>query len=391
MKYNDKPLISVIIPIYNVENYLRECLDSVINQTYHNLEIILVDDGSTDSSPLICEEYASIDHRVKIVSQKNKGLVGARKSGISIATGEIATFVDSDDWIDLNMYEVMVRAMVETEADIVTSGLIREYESYSIKDTETIRPGTYTGVELDKIIKKNLIDLDNFFRSNISIHIYNKLYERKLLLKNELMIPEDISVGEDAACVYPCVLEAYKITVINECFYHYRIRDNSIMGKSNAADVVGIKKLYHYLNIRFNEYSYIPSLKNQLNLLLIYLFLLSSPSELINSDKDSLCYYPQVKKGMRIIIYGNGRAAKALMKLIKDDNSYIIVDWLDKNSLDCDINKYKYDYIVIAVYLYSAFQDIYENLITKGVPKNKIANLDLSTVLNVNVDCKEIE
>lgn len=384
MRYKENPLISVIIPIYNVERYLNECLNTVVNQTYSNLEIILVDDGSTDNSPLICDEYASMDNRIKVIHQKNMGLVRARKSGISVATGDIATYVDSDDWIDLNMYEVMVGEMVKSEADIVTSGLMREYGKHFISDKEVIKPGVYSGDKLEKVIKSNLIDEEKFFRSNVSIHIYNKLFERELLLKNELLITDDISVGEDAACVYPCILDANKITVIDQCFYHYRIRNNSIMGQSNAADLMGIKKLYQYLYQRFDNYPIRCSLEKQLRFLVIYLILLSSPISLMSSEKDYLYYYPQVKKGMRIIVYGAGRAGKALMQVLKDNKDYKIVDWLDKNNSKYDFSQLEYDYIIIAVYLYSAFEDIYKNLINKCVPQNKIADLDLSLISDIN-------
>lgn len=384
MRYKENSLISVVVPVYNVEKYLRECLNSVINQTYRNLEIILVDDGSTDNSSFICDEYASMDNRIRVIHQKNKGLVGARKSGISAAKGDIVTFVDSDDWLDLDMYEVMKKKMIETEADIVTSGLIREYGRHFISEMEGIEPGVYYGDELEENIKNNLIDIEKFFKSNISMHIYNKLFERRLLLKNELLIPEDISVGEDAACVYPCILDATKIAIIDQCFYHYRIRNNSIMGQSNAVDLIRIKKLHQYLYQRFDNYPNRFKLKNQLRLLIIYTILLVFPRQLMNNEKDYLYYYPQVKKGTRIIVYGAGRAGKALMEILKDNKDYKIVDWIDKNRLECDFNQLEYDYIIIAVYLYSAYEEIYKNLISKGVPKGKIADLDLSETLDIN-------
>lgn len=384
MRYKENPLISVVIPIYNVEVYLVKCLDSVINQTYGNLEIILVNDGSTDNSPLICDKYANRDSRVKVIHQNNKGLVGARKSGISIATGDIATFVDSDDWIDLDMYEVMVRKMIESEADIVTSGLIRDYGEYIIRAFDAIKPGVYLGNELEMKIKNNLIDEKDFFRSNISQHVYNKLFERKLLLKNELLIPEDINVGEDAACTYPCILEANKIVVIDQCFYHYRIRNNSIMGQSNLSDIVKIKVLYEYLYQIFDGYSNRIILQEQLRLLIIFFVLLAYPQQLIKSKNNCLFYYPQIKKGAKIIVYGAGRAGKALIRALKDNNDYKVVLWVDKNSLNDGFGELEYDYIIIAAYTYSAYKDIYINLMNKRIAKEKIADLDLTKVLHID-------
>lgn len=380
MRYKERPLVSIIIPVYNVERYLRECLDSVIHQTYGNLEVILVDDGSTDTSSFICDEYAALDSRIKVIHQKNKGLVGARKTGISAATGDIAAFVDSDDWLDLDMYERMVKEMIESEADIVTSGLIREYEKHFINDEEAVKPGVYSGDELEKTIKSNMIDEKDFFRSNISMHIYNKLFERKLLLKNELLLPEDISVGDDGACVYPCILDAKKVAVISKCFYHYRIRNNSTMGQINVEDIIRIKRLYEYLYQRFNDYPDRFGLKNQLRLLIIYCILLVSPRHLMDGEKDYLDYYPQVKKGSRIIVYGCGRAGKALMQALKECRDYKIAAWLDKNTSEWGFHQLEYDYIIIAVYLHSAYEEIYKYLIKKGVPADRIAALDLSEI-----------
>ena len=110
---NNQPLLSVIIPVYKVEKYLRRCLDSIVNQTYKNLEIILVDDGSPDNSGKICDEYAQNDKRIKVIHQKNKGQGAARNTGIIAANGELITFVDSDDWIENNTYEIMVSELLQ--------------------------------------------------------------------------------------------------------------------------------------------------------------------------------------------------------------------------------------------------------------------------------------
>lgn len=381
MKYIENPLLSVVIPVYNVEEYLRECLNSVINQTYRNLEIILINDGSTDNSSLICDEFVRMDNRVRVIHQENMGLVAARKIGISSATGDIATFVDSDDWLDLNMYKIMVREMIDSGADIVSSGLIREYGKHSIHDVEGIQPGTYSGKELDDIVKNNLVDESRFFKSNVSMHIYNKLYNKELLMKNELLVPNNINVGEDAACVYPCILDANTIVFVDQCFYHYRIRNNSIMGQSNIAEVIRLKELYQYLYQRFNNYPNSFILITQLRQIMIYSILLVSPQQLIDEKRSYLSYYPQVKKGTRIIVYGAGRAGKALVRALKDREDYKIVGWIDKNDSKIDFIQIEYDFIIIAVYLYSAYEEIYNNLINMGISKDKIVSLELREII----------
>lgn len=125
---NDIITISIIVPIYNVEKYVRQCIESIINQTYKNLQIILVDDGSTDTSGLICDEYASIDDRIEVIHKKNGGLVTARKIGLQKAKGEYIGFVDGDDYIDDNMYESLLGYILKKDVDMVHTGYWYEKE-----------------------------------------------------------------------------------------------------------------------------------------------------------------------------------------------------------------------------------------------------------------------
>ena len=125
--------LSVIVPVYNVEPYIRRCLDSLINQTYRNLEIILVDDGSTDRSGLICDEYALMDKRVQVIHKVNGGLVSARQEGIQRATGEYATNVDSDDWIETDAYEFVVKRLETYYSDMLVFGYKKEYAEFTIE------------------------------------------------------------------------------------------------------------------------------------------------------------------------------------------------------------------------------------------------------------------
>ena len=132
--YEERPLVSVIIPIYNVGAYLRQCILSVCGQSYEKLQIILVDDGSTDDSPAVCREFAEADSRVILVRKENGGLVSARKAGMRAASGLYVSFVDGDDWIDPDMYEqLMGQAAEHSYPDIIAFGHIEEHESFSVK------------------------------------------------------------------------------------------------------------------------------------------------------------------------------------------------------------------------------------------------------------------
>ena len=127
-----QPLISVIVPIYNVAPYLHECIDSIINQTYKNIEVILVDDGSTDNSGKICDEYAKKDRRMVVIHQENQGVNLARTNGLNIAKGDYIGYVDGDDWIEPEMYEHLLNKILETDADFIDSGLIKQDKNKKI-------------------------------------------------------------------------------------------------------------------------------------------------------------------------------------------------------------------------------------------------------------------
>ncbi|MDU2211827.1 MAG: glycosyltransferase family 2 protein, partial [Eubacterium sp.] len=153
----DEMLISVIVPIYNAEKYLKICIDSIINQSYYNIQIILVDDGSEDNCPAICDEYAQLDTRIIVIHKKNQGLVLARKSGLQIATGEYITFVDADDYIDIDTYEKIVNNINYDMPDIIAYDLIEEYSDRTVKKENQFSAGLYEEEQLtEKIYPKML-------------------------------------------------------------------------------------------------------------------------------------------------------------------------------------------------------------------------------------------
>ena len=178
-------LISVIVPIYNVAPYLHECIDSIINQTYKNLEIILVDDGSSDGSEKICDEYAKNDNRIIVIHQQNKGLVCARKAGLKIATGEYIAYVDGDDWIEIQMYEYLLNKILEMDADFIDSGCIKQDKDKKISYLPKRESSKIINLDIDiryKIIKNLLIDniSDSYY---ITPSIWAKLIKKNILKK----------------------------------------------------------------------------------------------------------------------------------------------------------------------------------------------------------------
>lgn len=208
-------VISVIVPIYNVEDFLDECICSIVNQTYHNLQIILVDDGSKDNCGKICEKWAEKDKRIKVLHKNNGGLSDARNAGLVYATGDYIAFVDSDDWIDPNMYEIMLSVLKRESADIVACGIV---DTYSEK--EIIHSSPYDAGSSEKFLK--LIYQDTVF----PVASWNKLYRKELW--KDFKFPKG-KICEDAFTTYLLVDRASRIVQIPDVLYHYRIRKNSIM------------------------------------------------------------------------------------------------------------------------------------------------------------------
>ena len=219
-------LISVIIPVYNVEKYIKRCLDSVIKQTYSKLEIILVDDGSTDNSGEICDEYAKKDERVIVIHKTNGGLSDARNKGIEKAKGKYIGFVDSDDWISENMYEALYNNAVKYGADISCCDFIRTRD-----DNEKIDRKKFDN-------KINIYNLDEYMKIFFKIgtqqcvyYAWNKLYKREII-QNDLY-PKGLT-SEDVQGTFKTLIRSNKIVSVNYPYYYYFINDNSITGKRFA-------------------------------------------------------------------------------------------------------------------------------------------------------------
>ncbi len=258
------PKVSVIIPVYNASNYLKGCLDSVLKQSLIELEVICIDDGSTDDSLEILKKYGKEDFRIKIIHQENNGAAAARNAGIQIASGDYIAFIDSDDTIDLNAYEISYKKAKELDVDVLMFG----EEKFSTPDT---------------------ICTNGFEALNLSgaMMLWNKLYKRSFLVENDFKIPEDSKCYHDE-CFNSIVLPKAKcIRCISNKFYHYqRKRSGSIQTSSNLkkkADHVLFYASFVCENWKLNgyieKYSY---------------WLLKKVSFMINRVFDRLNFYDQI-------------------------------------------------------------------------------------------------
>ena len=216
--------ITVIVPVYNVENYLNKCLDSIITQTYTNIEIIVVNDGSTDASGEICKEFAEIDHRIIYIEQENAGLSAVRNTGLEIMSGDYVTFVDSDDWIEQDYLETLYKKIVEYQADIAVGNYYSFNESEGMFYFHILGDSYYEKVYDNVSIFENLYDSQEM-KSFALISAWGKLYKAGLFEQLRFDIGK---LGEDGYLNQKIYLLAEKIVYIHKGIYSYRIRNNSL-------------------------------------------------------------------------------------------------------------------------------------------------------------------
>ena len=238
-------MISVIVTAYNEEKYIGQCIESIIKQTYKDIEIIVVDDGSTDSSGKICDDFQKHDSRITVIHKNNEGLVAARKTGLREAKGEYIAYVDSDDWIDSQMYEALFMQIKKYDAEMVCSSYIEERNSIELQRDNKPADGLYADEKL-KALSEIMLS-DEFGEYGVLSAIWCKLYNKKLLEKSQYEVPDNITIGEDVACVYNCIIEAKRVVICNRAFYHYRIHDKSMMNDKNEYVIDKISILNDYL------------------------------------------------------------------------------------------------------------------------------------------------
>lgn len=242
-----EPLISLVVPVYNVRNYLKTCLQSIISQTYHNLEIILVDDGSNDGSSEICDEYAREDNRVRVIHLPHGGVSAARNAGLEAATGELLGFVDSDDFIDIDLYEYLYKLLLENDADISACTYLLEQEgrpSKIINNTGELY--LFSRKEIMRALVKN--DL-------VKNYLWAKLFKRNLF--EGLLFPVG-RVYEDVAVLYKVFDRSEKVALSCVAKYHYMIHKNESITRGGYDPV----KEYHYFLSLYEQDRFIQKEEN---------------------------------------------------------------------------------------------------------------------------------
>ncbi len=370
--------LSVIIPVYNTEEYLRECLNSVVAQAIEGMEILLVDDGSTDASGSICDEYAAEHDCIRVFHIDNHGQSYARKTGVISAKGEYIGFVDSDDWVTDNMYGDMLGYAVDNSLDMVCCGLVYEKGTTAIQRYNDADPGVYDFEAIQKEILPGALAFGTDYTADRKIepHLVDKLIRKEIITKVLSEIDEQVYWGEDALSVLKCILLANRIGILRKTPYHYRVHTSSISLKSDVRALDSYQRLIWDLvelagqSEEFCDqvkYYSVTALRDMLRIGLG-----------VKSEKFWLFPFEDFGQGLSVALYGAGNVGNCYYTQLCGMGYFQKVDLFDTNCIServkgpTELYPEDYDRILIAVENEETARAIKQSLMKRGIPKDKL-------------------
>lgn len=404
---DESPIVSVIVPIYEVEKYLRKCIDSICNQTYKQLEIILVDDGSTDSCGSICDKYSKVDKRIVVIHKKNGGLSSARNAGLDVASGAYIAFVDADDFVHPQFIEILIGLCEKYECDIAQCDFLTISEQSLILPLNSQRSLiSYTG-------KQALHQLCIGKEDVKYIVAWNKLYKRELFY--EIRYPLG-KIHEDEFTTYRIIWKAKKMIITNQYLYYYLQRPESIMGRKYSVKrldaLEAFRERLDFLKENKLEKEYFATIQKYIDLIERNYKALKDNIEndgdicaILLKEKQQLeeqfpqlpvleevfrsrwnidtCPFPQ---NARLVLYGAGKWGQAYYQWIIKNHWGIIIGWIDNfwnviKNLEYPITpldsvlSMSYDFVLVTIQSKIVQKEIIHNLKCWGVPERKILTI----------------
>lgn len=388
-------MISVVITAYNNQPYLSKCIDSVITQTFNDIEIILVDDGSNDGTYEICEQYKRIDDRIRVFHIEHAGVTNARKYGVEKTFGEYISVIDGDDWLESEMLKKLYCAVKQHDADIAMCGRIEESEAGAREVRQGFEAGYYDKRLLNNVIYPHMIVNGDFFEWGIFPSLWDKLIKRSILIEAFGSDTEEFPMGNDAVIAYPAMLISDSVVITDECLYHYRQNNSSMVHnvEHDGSARLGFGRLYFAMVDKYAGTGYYDVIKTQW--LKYLLFLMIPRADILYKGIGELDYlypFPNVKKGCRVVIYCMGLFGRRVYEYLKATGFCEIVSVVDGAYESFDekdipvkdpaaVKDMEYDAIVIA----SSFAHVQKNIreyLEKYCPKEKIHVIDLNTALS---------
>lgn len=384
-------MLSIIVPIYNVRQYVHQCIDSILNQDYKDLEIVLVDDGSTDGCSEICDEYLSKDERVHVVHKANGGLVSARKAGVLASHGEYIAFVDGDDWIESDMYSSMYSIVMECGCDCVFSGYyVNEVDKQS-EAYHSFEQGLYKEEEL-RYLCNHIFNDDDFFEWGIFPSLCDLIVTRDLLENIIYQEDESIVIGEDAGIVTYLLLNASSVYILHKCLYHYRQREGSLVHVTKNSH----KERVQMIALNRFVMKYLGENEVMIKKWRAYmLFLMFQRADYLYPGIDNMEYlfpFKNIKKGTDVIVYGAGVYGKRLYSFLTRTGFCNVCGWVDRNAEALKkqgydvvtpefLNNHSCKDIVLALSFAHVRKGVYKAL-TEAYPERRIHMIDVDEIFS---------
>jgi glycosyltransferase involved in cell wall biosynthesis len=368
--------LTICVPVYNVESYLEQCVESILRQSYRDIQVILIDDGSTDSSGMICDGFRRRDKRVKVIHKQNGGPITARYAGLKVASTKYVTFVDADDWLDVHMYECLMKLLKQTGCEVVVSG-IKVYVSK--RDIRSIHDRFKEGLYSAESVRSDIVPymIWNKGKYVLNPSLATKIFLReKIIYQYDKLIREDFHYGEDMAIIYPLIMESQSVFITHKAYYYHRQRkENEVAGYITDDEFFEkLLWLYNYLINISKDHSFDSKLKQQLDLW--YIESVSLKKRCYRYQELSIKWlfpFGQVGLGSRIILYGAGKVGQEFFSQIRKTKYCHVVAWVDRGvknlcNNDCMVKhpeciEYEnYDAIVIAISDWNVRKEIAEEL-----------------------------
>lgn len=370
--------ISFIVPIFNAEQYLETCVRSILEQSYNNIEVILVNDGSTDRSSEICHSFQQEDERVIVIDKINGGVNSARKEGANVSSGDYIICVDADDWIETDMLDRL--SALRPQADVYAFCYFEEGNGYRRLKKNMAEEKLYNSAEDRELFYSTMLMDRSVFDQGVFSSLCNKMIRREIFIENQRMVPDQIYYGEDTACTFPCLLDARTIWMTNMPLYHYRLRQDSCV-RSAKISAANFQKLYAYMKHRFSGSLYEIQLKGQLKLYMWQALLLKAYDQIDSSMV--LFPYEKVKPGMRIAVYGAGLFGQAVVESSRKMKSISVAGWFDRQyeayvrqgytvMSNDDVMRTAFDVMVVAILNLAVAEKVKEDCMIRGIAEDKI-------------------
>lgn len=381
-----KPEISMIIPVYNSEKYLHRCLDSVLQQSFRDIEVICVDDGSEDGSAKILDEYASLDDRIRVIHKENGGATSARKAGAAIAAGKYIGCVDSDDWIDAGMFERLYQIAERERVDLVTCGFYLE-GNYTTVHMDMVEEGRYGIETIQKLRENTLYRLDRR-EAGIRGSLWCKLFKTDLFQQVQNHVPDELILAEDKVCLMSYILECNSAYVLKEAYYHWGMHIGS-MSRSNRNDyLLKINSVYNYFIGLYSHPNFTSIMRSQAEIYITELLIMGINQRMGFQNQNMIWIDPywmeNIPANAAVVFYGAGALGEKYKKQLVHSRPDVRLtgcvdpqyrklsnDRLKVESPEA-LSRLSYDFVVITMKNKGKAESVKDQLMELGISEEKI-------------------